>query len=72
MSDEFEPRADSRDYDVYLNVRGLLQTHFGVEHGDEIYELLNRTARKAAEPGMRPAIVFDDDGGEFVGLEVRE
>lgn len=71
MGDEFDPQADSRDYDVYLNVRGLLQTHFGVEHGGEIYELLERTARKIAEPGMQPAIVFDDEGGEFVSLEVR-
>lgn len=72
MSDEFEPQADSRDYDAYLNVRGLLQTHFGVEHGDEIYGLLERTARNAAEQGCSPAIVFDDDGGEFVSLEVKK
>jgi hypothetical protein len=50
MTDEFEPSADSREYDIYLNVRGLLCTHFGKEHGDEIYELLERTARKIADP----------------------
>lgn len=70
--DDFEPQADSRGYDVYLNVRGLLRTHFGVEHGDEIYELLERTSKKASDPGMKHGIIFDDEGGEFVSLEVRE
>jgi len=72
MSDEFEPQADSREYDVYLNVRGLLQTHFGAEHGEEIYDLLERTASKVADPEMAHGILFDDDGGEFVSLEKRE
>lgn len=69
--DDFEPRAESKDYDIYLNVRGLLRTHFGVEHGDEIYELLERTARNMSDPDMKHGIVFDDDGGEFVSLDVR-
>lgn len=72
MSDEFEPRADSRDYDVYLTVRGLLRTHFGVEHGNEIYELLERTARNSAGPEFYHGIIFSEEGGEFVGLEKGE
>lgn len=72
MSDEFESQADSRGYDVYLTVRGLLRTHFGVEHGNEIYELLEHTARKMSDPEMKHGIIFDDEGGEFVSLEVRE
>jgi hypothetical protein len=66
--DEFDPRAESKDYDIYLNVRGLLKTHFGAEHGDEIYELLKRTAENATDPGMSHGIIFDEDGGEFVSL----
>jgi len=56
-------------YDPYLTVRGLLQTHYGLEHGEEIYELLSRTAQGAAVGGSTPGILFDEDGGEFVGLE---
>jgi len=58
-------------YDEYLTVRGLLQTHYGLEHGDEIYELLRRTAQRAAKNvgrGAKPGLIFNDDGGEFVGL----
>lgn len=70
--DDFEPRAESRDYDVYLTVRGLLRTHFGIEHGNEIYELLENTSRKMADPEMNHGIVFDEEGGEFVSLEKRK
>ncbi|NBT58223.1 hypothetical protein EBT16_05515 [bacterium] len=58
-------------YDAYLTVRGLLQTHYGLEHGDEIYELLKRTAQGAAESTGRvaqPGLVFSEEGGEFVGM----
>ena len=62
----------ARTYDVYMTVRGLLHTHFGVEHGDEIYSLLVRTAEESAEnidaPTV-PGILFTPDGGEFVGFE---
>lgn len=64
------PTSESFPFDPYLNVRGLLQTHYGLEHGEEIYELLLRTARGAAEKGQVPGIVFGEEGGEFVGLEV--
>lgn len=72
MTDEFETQADSRDYDVYLTVRGLFRTHFGVEHGNEIYELLERTSKKMSDSNMKHGIIFDDEGGEFVSLDVRE
>ena len=72
MSDEFETQADSREYDVYLNVRGLLRTHFGVEHGNEIYELLERTSKKNAGSHENHGIIFDDEGGEFVSFDLRE
>jgi len=70
--DDFESQADSREYDMYLNVRGLLRTHFGVEHGNEIYELLERTSKNMSDPDMKHGIIFDDDGGEFVSFEVKE
>jgi hypothetical protein len=63
--------SESYPYDEYMTVRGLLQTHYGLEHGDEIYELLKRTAQGAADSTGRvaqPGLVFNDEGGEFVGL----
>jgi hypothetical protein len=70
---EFEGSSDSREYDEYMTVRGLLSTHFGKEHGDEIYELLLRTAQKTADnihsTPTEPGILFTDEGGEFVGFE---
>lgn len=60
-------------FDSYLTVRGLLRTHYGMEHGDEIYELLEGTSRSAAEEakeGSVPGIMFDSERGEFVGLEM--
>jgi len=65
MNDELE--SISFPYDKYLTVLGLLQTHYGLEHGEEIYQLLKRTAKEAAESTM-PAILFNENGGEFVGL----
>jgi hypothetical protein len=74
MIDDLE--SISFPYDRYLTVRGLLQTHYGLEHGDEIYELLLRSASDAAQlaeesTGERaaPGILFEEDGGEFVGIE---
>lgn len=67
MEDEME--SVSFPFDPYLNVRGLLSTHYGLEHGAEIYELLKRTA-EAAGGDLTPGIVFNDDGGEFVGIEL--
>lgn len=65
-------QSESQPYDVYMTVRGLLCTHFGAEHGDEIYSLLVRTAEESAEnidaPTV-PGILFTPDGGEFVGFE---
>jgi hypothetical protein len=70
MSEDLE--SVSFPYDAYLTVRGLLQTHYGLEHGDEIYELLMRTALGAAESTGRvaaqPGLIFNEEGGEFVGL----
>lgn len=70
---EFEGSSQSSEYDQYLTVRGLLCTHFGKEHGDEIYELLRRTAEEASagilDLPTQPGILFDADGGEFVGFE---
>jgi hypothetical protein len=63
-------------YDKYLTVRGVLCTHYGLEHGAEIYDLLLRSAKEAAEEAeiatgqtAVPGILFDDEGGEFVGIE---
>lgn len=64
------PTSESFPFDPYLTVKGLLQTHYGLEHGEEIYELLIRTASGAAGDGQTPGIVFDEDGGEFVGVEL--
>lgn len=58
----------SYPFDMYLTVRGLLRTHYGVEHGEEIYELLRRTA-VSSSGGYSPGIVFNDEGGEFVGIQ---
>lgn len=70
---EFEGSSNSYEYDQYLTVRGLLCTHFGKEHGDEIYALLRRTAEATAaeihSAPTTPGILFNDDGGEFVGFE---
>ena len=70
---EFEGSSNSFEYDQYMTVRGLLCTHFGKEHGEEIYELLSRTAQEAAnniETALTsPGILFNADGGEFVGFE---
>lgn len=70
---EFEDGSSSYEYDEYLTVLGLLCTHFGAEHGEEIYELLRRTAIKTSKqihsaPTL-PGIVFNNEGGEFVGFE---
>lgn len=70
---EFEGSSNSFEYDQYMTVRGLLCTHFGKEHGDEIYALLYRTAKETSEsihsaPTV-PGLLFNDDGGEFVGFE---
>jgi hypothetical protein len=74
MMDDLE--SISFPYDRYLTVRGLLQTHYGLEHGDEIYELLLRSATEAAHEAEEatgenavPGILFSEDGGEFVGIE---
>jgi hypothetical protein len=70
---EFEGSSQSFEYDQYLTVRGLLCTHFGKEHGEEIYELLLQTAQEASAAVIgvptKPGILFDADGGEFVGFE---
>lgn len=74
MEDDFE--SVSFPYDKYLTVRGVLCTHYGLEHGAEIYELLLGSAKEASEeaeiatgqPAM-PGILFEEDGGEFVGIE---
>jgi len=70
--DDLGPQSESFPYDRYLTVMGLLCTHYGLEHGQEIYELLKRTALEASLEtggGMQPGILFNDDGGEFVGLQ---
>jgi hypothetical protein len=70
MEDDF--KSISFPYDKYLTVRGVLCTHYGLEHGAEIYDLLLRSASEAAEATGQPAvpgILFDDEGGEFVGIE---
>lgn len=71
--DDYEPTTDGLEpYEAYLSVRGLLCMRFGKEHGDEIYALLMRAAFAAADdidaPTI-PGIIFNDDGGEFVGFE---
>lgn len=73
MIEDFE--SVSFPYDPYLTVKGLLKTHYGLEHGEEIYELLRRTARGAAdstERDVRPGIVFNEEGGEFVGISYED
>jgi hypothetical protein len=71
--DDYEPTTDGLEpYEAYLSVRGLLCMRFGKEHGDEIYALLMRAAKAAADDidaETIPGIVFNDDGGEFVGFE---
>jgi len=70
---EFEGSGDSLPFDTYMTVRGLLCTHFGEQHGDEVYELLRRTAKASAANidgvPVVPGILFNEDGGEFVGFE---
>ena len=64
-------QSESLPFDGYLTVLGLLQTHYGLEHGEEIYELLRRTAQGAADSTgleVEPGLVFNQDGGEFVGM----
>lgn len=69
--DKDELESVSFPFDSYLTVKGLLCTHYGLEHGDEIYELLKRSASEIADATKgKPGIVFNDDGGEFVGLEL--
>jgi hypothetical protein len=71
--DDYEPTAEGFEpHEAYLTVRGLLCVRFGKEHGDEIYALLRRAALAAAEDipaPTTPGIIFNDDGGEFVGFE---
>jgi hypothetical protein len=69
--EEIGLESESFPYDPYLTVLGLLKTHYGLEHGEEIYGLLHRTARGAAASagdGFSPGILFDKNGGEFVGV----
>lgn len=71
--DDLGLESEPFPFDPYLTVRGLLKTHYGLEHGEEIYDLLLRAAKSASESvgdGASPGILFDDEGGEFVGLEV--
>lgn len=69
MEEEGGFESVSYPFDGYLTVRGLLRTHYGVEHGDEIYDLLLRTAETVGSgEGLKPGILFDEEGGEFVGL----
>lgn len=71
--DDYEPTTDGLEpYEAYLTVRGLLCMRFGKEHGDEIYALLRRAAQSASDDiGVEntPGIIFNDEGGEFVGFE---
>ena len=72
MNDEFNLESTSLPFDKYLTVLGLLKTHYGLEHGEEIYELLKRTAEEISEStemSTQPGILFNNDGGEFVGVE---
>lgn len=70
---EFENGSESFEFDTYLTVRGVLRAHYGKERGDDIYNLLRRTAEKTAQSiddiEVAPGILFNDDGGEFVGFE---
>lgn len=71
MDDDLQ--SVSFPFDKYLTVKGLLCTHYGLEHGDEIYELLKRSANEIADmTNSAPGIIFNDDGGEFVGLEIEK
>lgn len=71
--DDYEPTADGLEpYEAYLSVYGLLCVRFGKEHGAEIYELLRRAALAASNDILEtttPGIVFNEEGGEFVGFE---
>jgi hypothetical protein len=72
MNDDLNLESISFPFDKYLTVLGLLKSHYGIEHGMEIYELLKRTAEETADSidnKTKPAILFNDDGGEFVGVE---
>jgi hypothetical protein len=70
---EFESGSESFEFDSYLTVRGLLRAHYGKDRGDDIYNLLKRTAEKTSDAisdiAVAPGILFNDDGGEFVGFE---
>lgn len=71
-----ELQSESFPFDTYLTVRGVLKTHYGLEHGEEIYELLKRTAEDASGAvigfSVSPGIVFTEEGGEFVGVEAED
>jgi len=72
MNDDLNLESESLPFDKYMTVLGLLKTHYGLEHGEEIYELLKRTAQETVESTdvpAQPGILFNDEGGEFVGLE---
>lgn len=66
--EDFGFESVSFPFDSYLTVLGLLKTHYGAEHGEEIYGLLKRTA-ESSSGGHLPGIIFDVDGGAFVGIE---
>lgn len=71
--DDLGLESVSFPFDRYLTVLGLLKTHYGVEHGEEIYDLLRRSAQTVADEAevpCSPGIIFNADGGEFVALEV--
>lgn len=71
-NDDLNLESISFSFDKYMTVLGLLKTHYGIEHGMEIYELLKRTAEEVSasvEIPTQPGILFNDEGGEFVGLE---
>lgn len=64
-----ELESISYPFDKYLTVKGLLCTHYGLEHGEEIYELLKRSAQEIANmTNSQPGIILTNDG-EFIGLE---
>lgn len=71
--DDYEPMTENIEpYEAYLSVRGLLCVRFGKEHGDEIYSLLYKAAENSAaeiDAPIVPGIIFNAEGGEFVGFE---
>lgn len=59
---------EEQPYDLYLTVRGFLETHYG-DIGKKIYRALERRAAQSIEgAGELPGIVFNADGGEFVSF----